>query len=364
MSINESVIIKSRNIRSRLSELDILKGIGILGVAMIHAVQHSLYFSNPNIYFAVFLDSISRFCVPLFIFVSGVSFSYNYYDKEKYFSSFLYKRFKFIIIPYLFWNILALVYKRAFMLKEILVGIFLGKSMIHLYFVPLIFQFYFISPLVMKVCKINWRHTIIISFLIHIIILVVYRLASLYGDRTSDDLVSCIFWFPYKYAFLNFVFWFSYFVIGVCFGISIERFKGLLNRIKWITLVPISLIIASISIYDEFFSLFRNISRGGMQFFSPINMIYSFVSIIFIWKSYKIINSKIKSILILLGKYSFGIYLIHVPILHGIHKITEGYWGNPLEIIFSFVTAVTISFILTLIISKVKFGYYIVGKAG
>jgi len=336
----------SQPFKTRIDELDFLRGIGILGVIMVHVVQHGIHYSYGNSTINVVLDALSRFCVPFFVFVSGVVFSFNYQDKKNYFWRFFLKRLRYIGIPYLLWSVTGLIRYQIYNAKSIAVALITGTAMIHLYFIILIFQFYLLAPLMLRFCKIGWKKALVISFILNILVFYIYLYP--FGNFLN--------------AFINPLFWISYFIVGLIVGIKVDSFRKVLCKIRLTYLVIVWLIITIISVYNEY-SVF--IKTGLIQhFFRPTNILYSFISILLYWLLFDRINNRIKSIFTTLGKYSFGVYLVHIPILFVLHELTKPYWGNPLEQVFSFIVCLTVSFVFTFIVSKVKLGVYVAGKTG
>jgi len=336
----------SQSFKSRIGELDFLRGIGILGVIMVHVAQHGIYYSYGNIAVNVILDALSRFCVPFFIFVSGVAFSFNYHDQKKYFWRFFLKRLRYIGIPYLLWSIIGLVRYQIYDVKNIAIVLITGQAMIHLYFIILIFQFYLLAPLILRLFKIGWKKVLVISFILNI--LAFYNFIPLFANLFN--------------GFRNPLFWISYFTAGLIVGMKIDSFRKHIGKIRLIYLVILWLVIAIISVYNEYD--IYNKTSVVQHFFRPTNIVYSFMSIFLYWKLFDIINTHIRSLLVKLGKYSFGIYLVHIPILFGIHIFTKPYRGNLLEQVFAFSICAIASFIFTFLVSKMKFGVFIVGRAG
>lgn len=337
----------------RIKEIDLLRGVGILAVVMVHIAQHAIFYSYGNPITNIILDALSRFCVPFFVFVSGVSFAYNYHNREGYYRNFLLKRLKYIGIPYLIWSAVGFARYGTYDPIKIIIGLITGNAMIHLYFVILIFQFYLLSPILLRLIKKNWLWTTIISFIINILLLAIHSYTPMFVDINTGK---------YLQPYINLFIWLSYFMTGMSIGIKIDEFNKLMKRTKISILAIIWLIVTIISVYEEYI-IYANMGYV-IHFFRPTNMLYSFMSILLFWKLYEKLSNLPKRVLVSLGKYSFGIYLVHIPILFTIHKFTQPYWGNPLELIFSFLSCAFASYIFTFLVSKIKIGTLIIGKTG
>jgi len=335
----------------RIDEIDLIRGIGIIAVVAVHIAQHAITYSYGNITVNIILDAVSRFCVPFFVFVSGTVFAYNYHDKKKYYCKFLLKRLKYIGIPYLLWSVLGFVRYKIYAPQKIIIGLLSGSAMIHLYFIILIFLFYILSPILLYLIKIDWKKSLMISIVANIIILSIYSYG--FPNLNLSHLNNLR-------PFINPLFWIAYFMAGIVVGLNMNGFNKLMLKLKFVVLIIAWLFLMIISIYEEYFTY---TNKGFIQhFFRPSNMLYSFISIIFFWKLYGKMNIYVKRILVILGHYSFGIYLAHIPILFVIHKLTEQYWGNPFEMFVSFFICIIISFVFTFFLSKTKIGVFIVGK--
>lgn len=83
--------------KERFLFIDILKGISILLVAYGHIIPGAI----PS-----FTEYAGIFRMPLFFFVSGVLFSNERYKNN--FKDFIYKRYKGLVIPYLYFSAIVL----------------------------------------------------------------------------------------------------------------------------------------------------------------------------------------------------------------------------------------------------------------
>lgn len=169
--------------KGRLPELDSLRGIAILGVLMVHATSiavGSLENSMSKTVYIV-LNTLSLFCVPAFIFLSGFVLLYQYFDKPmtpRALGDFYLKRFKQLVIPYV---VISLGYELAVhvmsgkawepmeMLHQFGEHLLYGKSYAHLYYVIITIQLYVLFPLLLllfrKLRSLAWM-AVLIGFVI------------------------------------------------------------------------------------------------------------------------------------------------------------------------------------------------------
>ncbi|PWW05267.1 surface polysaccharide O-acyltransferase-like enzyme [Paenibacillus cellulosilyticus] len=149
--------------RGRLPELDSLRGIAILGVLMVHATSVAVG-ALPNstaktVY--IVLNTLSLFCVPAFIFLSGFVLFYQYVDKPltpRTLGDFYLKRLKQLAIPYVFISLgyelctIAMSHKTwepMTLLQQFGKHLLYGKSYTHLYYVIITLQLYVLFPLLL-----------------------------------------------------------------------------------------------------------------------------------------------------------------------------------------------------------------------
>lgn len=101
-----------------------------------------------------------------------------------------------------------------------------------------------------------------------------------------------------------------------------------------------------------------SIALLGAIYFAKVRVIFV---LLFIFLSYMLLPSRTNNFINNISKNSYGIYLFHSPLIY----ITYTYFtnANPIFVVFlNFVVMGTISYILTVYISKTKFKFIIGGK--
>ena len=95
----------SANNKERLPELELIRGISMLGVIGIHIGSQYLMNPTPNIHLVALFEIFTRFSVPIFFFVSAFGlFWQRNLDETIDYRSFYLRRAKSVLIPYLFWS--------------------------------------------------------------------------------------------------------------------------------------------------------------------------------------------------------------------------------------------------------------------
>jgi probable poly-beta-1,6-N-acetyl-D-glucosamine export protein len=71
----------------------VIRGISIFAVIVLHTISY-LYISNNKQIFFIALDRLLRFCVPVFIVISGYGLAQKYQNKKIHYYNFIKKRAK------------------------------------------------------------------------------------------------------------------------------------------------------------------------------------------------------------------------------------------------------------------------------
>lgn len=344
--------------KSRIDEIDILKGISIIAVLMIHttgiAVSDLDKSSLSYIIFAV-LNRFSQFAVPAFIFASSMLLMYNYSDGDDW-KLFYKKRFKNVLLPYIVWTMiygiyLYVVYNEP--LKSILTveNLFFGGMFYHLYFIVIIVQLYLLFPILLYIYRFISQniHTVVLSIvLFQIVDVLVYRyFISKFFQNSS----------------LLFITYISFIIAGMYIGENIREWgkyyhKKLLNSF-------FAVIVFGYLFIDISLKVFAN-----KQIDSNLYNIYYYVftllaSLFFFALSTKILNyHALSGLLASTGKLSFGIYLSHPLFLDVLNHFlnTGNQYLYDIYILFIFIMIYAISYFFAKFLKKHKFATVVIGK--
>mgnify|MGYP004442967359 FL=1 len=163
--------------------IDNLRGISMLGVIAIHIGSFAGNTNNFTLY--MLLEILSRYSIPAFFFISG----YGLFVTDKNFltggsldyKSFLLKRFKAVLVPYIVWSLLYQAYFYLysppgwiiFDLKYLSFILWFGTGCYHLYFMVVLLWFYALYPLwrvlLRKMQALGWVTSFSLLFLFQII---------------------------------------------------------------------------------------------------------------------------------------------------------------------------------------------------
>lgn len=339
--------------KTRVSEIDVLKGIAIIAVLTIHTTSNAVVTLEKSSLSYILFTSINRlaqFAVPAFIFASAMLLTYNYSDKLD-IGVFYKKRFKNVIFPYISWIVIYgayLVVRYHMPLKSILTvqNLLLGGMFYHMYFIVIIVQLYLLFPLLLYLYKLINKniYTVVIS-------IVLLQIADILLFRHLGN------------SSVLFITYISFFVAGMYIGDNIKTWiKN--HTLEGIISLIISIILGYLFVRISFLSFAGkavNDDLYNLHWYTYTLM----ASIFFMALSTPILKLHYLSmILIKAGKLSFGIYLMHPLVLDILTHLLKT--GKPIifdiYIIIEFIVILIISYIITKIIRKIPFGIFIVGK--
>lgn len=289
---------KSKSIADQLKGLSIL---AVIGLHLLTLVSPANFFKSPNNLIFISLDQLMRFCVPVFIFLSGFGLSLKYQSQRLKLFSFYKSRLTKLLPLYLLWSAYYLFLSEYIdpWWKVLQTGpvwkiIALGWSDYHLYFVSVIFQLYLLYPLLLTIAK---KHSKLLLTLSLFIQLGLYTYFSYSPNPPSDQIQNTFF-----------LTWIFYFV----FGIYLAKKKSFISPKISLILILIGLLFSVIDTH-QYLNLSDNIVLA-IRFSKIPQILYSFGFIsFFLSLPANTLNSKI---LTWFGHNSYLIYLSHPVLVH------------------------------------------------
>ena len=310
----------------------LLNGICIIGVLLFHAAgwgfvamfswtHRYMPVTSPNYdqigslmyYIMRLIEQLVVFVIPAFLFVSGFFAAFATGRNQSTIGWGTVKaRIIKIIIPYLIWTFILI---GGLLLEGVTISprgylgqILLGKINPAYYYVPLLIQFYLLSPLIIYLAKKNWVLLLIVTGIIQVIVLSLNHLAILGVENPISQTLSVS--VP-KWLFISRLFWFT---LGIVACLQLKSFKIWLERYKWyflmITIVLIPLGVIEWEMYLKWSGQLWTSHRETI-----LDGVYS-LSFIFAFLAFdKIVSIPFARQLDSLGSKSFGIYLIHSPVM-------------------------------------------------
>lgn len=340
--------------RGQLFWANDLRAITIIAVIMLH-VASTISLSYPGIpisYFvsSLFIDSAMRWCVPVFIMLSG-SFALQQYDGRL--KAFLIKLFHRIILPFLFWSTVYLFFF-SFHEMELLAKVpaqlfsFIGNQFLtgtasHLWYVYLIISMYLTFPFLSKWAKdANEK-----EYFFFLVLWVIYMLVT--PHLTNVDI---------SFDFSFFTGYIGYIILGNYLFKTTRKVKSL-----WL----IAIFIAAL-LYTAFRSYFVSVSGNEMNEFFMENLSINICSMaaciyLFIKNKPAVQEVLLRNLVDNICRHSYGIYLSHLLILNIFLRMgLSFYFIHPLlSIPLITIVCLAISYWLIILMKKIPFLKFVAG---
>lgn len=314
-----------------VKRLLILNGLAIIGAVLYHATgwgftamfywtDRYLAVSVPNFeqlggvayYFLRFLEQLVIFSIPAFLFVSGYFVAVAAGRSQKTISwSIVRTRILNLTVPFVFWSVLILIAQmlegEQYTLREFITTIVLGRTGAPFYFVPVLIQLYLISPLIVPIARTRPGLLLIISGIIQFLVVLLRYALILPVDLSW---LSPLLFLTRSFLFVGFVFWFS---LGIVMGFHLNAIKPSLQRIRWGLLSALGvLLIMGMAEWEYLLRASNQEWIGARE-----TIIDNFYALAFLGVFIAFDKTRIpwSGQLSLWGARSFGVYLVHSPVL-------------------------------------------------
>lgn len=251
---------------------------------------------------------------PIFILLSEALISKNYSNGLP--KGFFKKRFKYILIPYLFMGVVV-SYRDAnndfdaflsFLVEKIIIGNWYG------FFIIVIFQFYFLHWLIGKeLARMKPLFPLILSFVITY--LHIYSFENI--EKYNDFILT---YYPLSER-TNILFWLFYFVVAFYTGQYYERIITFLKNKVWLifAITVISYLIVMNNVFNNDYTDVTS-ERYDMMIYA----VSVFFLMLVLFRKYQVNNKT----LMMLSHFSFFIYLSHMLILPYFAPLALRYGDN------------------------------------
>lgn len=286
-----------------------LNEVTINGLSLVKGEKYPIH----DLLFHIITNKIASIAVPLFFFFSGFLFFYKTNFTASEYIKKLKKRFKSLLIPYIFWNlvVLSLVFLSQIFLSSMLSG---KNDLITDYSYSDWFSVFWNITDGMPICYPLWFiRDLMIVVLFSPLIYSLIKYIKIYGIILLGILWSFDIWFDVTSFSITSFFFFSF---GAWFSINRRDFTIDFSSLRWISiLLYIGYISFNISLWYNEITEFYYIGN--------LNIIIGMIATIS-WSAYGIKNSMIKCNSFLAAS-SFFVYAYHCMPLALLSKIYMKY---------------------------------------
>lgn len=265
------------------------------------------------------VEQLIIFSIPAFLFVSGFFIAVATGRNQTNISWKLVRtRIRNLVIPYLIWSaaILSMDYLQGqvYTFSGYLKIILTGRAEAPFYFVPLLCQLYILSPFIVPFARSRWRPLLILLLIVQLAVqFIKYPVELGLGIPLFDRLE----WLTAGWIFAGHIFWF---VAGIVVGFSLLNLKPWLARHKWRLMAAAALFFILGIVEWELILRF-----SGKDWIGPwetiIDSLYA-GAFIFTFLAFDQVSLPAAKQVSELGTKSFGVYLVHSPVLEYASRIT------------------------------------------
>jgi surface polysaccharide O-acyltransferase-like enzyme len=348
---------KKDNIIKNYEWVDSLRVLATLSVIFVHVTAPILYqygkVSNFDWWVGNIYDSTVRFCVPIFLMISGVLIlSKNYENTGEY----LRKRVLRILLPFLFWSIIYIAkdlffkfnHEEQLSYTEVLKFIFLqlkNGASYHLWYIYLIIGLYLFFPIIGKWIRQSDKQEI--KYFIGIWLITMIAQLPFVNKIVPNINIT------YFTGYIGFP------ILGYYLNKYSFDFNG--KKAFYILSILTGIVITSLGT----FFITDNLNRFDELFYGYLtpNVLLVSAGVFLLFKNFVKFGTKMTKIVLFFSKYSYGVYLIHVLVLMVLAKFNISYaFVNPIiGIPVTSILCIVVSTFIVLGINKLPFGKYISG---
>jgi len=369
--------------KTHVYEVDFMRTFIMLGVLSVHTMtifnQQFDDWTIPFLSMSAFHSSmkVTRLA---FMFITGFVLFLTYYHKELKLFSFWKKRLSLIAIPYLFWNIVYLLFRGTYsidfngsitaFLVELMNSLLQGDEF-YIYFVLVSFQFYLVFPFLLALLKRyeKWHLQLFVgSVIFQVLLTTFYKLGIPHLDTSNWPYLLS----HYGVFVLSYQCWFIAGGMVACYYDKIcSFFEQHIETVLFLLLAGV-VIMWTYYVFNRFILLESDKRAQSPQqpIFLPYSLLVIAILMIYGRKWASVRNEpkweKFSQFIMFASSCSFGMFLVQPFPLFMIKQMvplfSETKWMYvfvlPASIVFVYVTSMILSYML----NKTPIVSYVVGK--
>jgi surface polysaccharide O-acyltransferase-like enzyme len=328
---------------NRILYLDVLRILAIFAVVILHTSSPTTYHYNhdPFSWFiGNFFNSMTRWCVPLFIMVSGALLLSTKQDESL--GIFFKKRLNKVILPFICWIIIYFIY-RHFHYGETITLFSAIRDVLdvnvywHLWFMYMIIGLYLATPIFRVYIKSASRQNL-------------FYFLALWFIASFIPVINTLYDVHIHYLFRTVSSYIGFFILGYYLSkYDLSHFK---KRLLYL-LAVLSLFITYFGTFYMTIQSNGDLDQTFYQYLRP-NTILIAAAIFAAVKSAKI-RPKHSRLIILLSNLSFGIYLVHPMLRNWIFEYINVQKETIITVPIDIVIISVLSFIIIYVLRKIPY---------
>jgi membrane-bound acyltransferase YfiQ involved in biofilm formation len=216
-----------------------------------------------------------------------------------------------LLVPYLVWSAIVLLGSRlggsTRTPLQALGDVITGTVSYGFFFVPLLIQFYFLSPLLFRFARSSPRMLLIISIGLHLILVFLSPIASIWGAGLAmSGLLESIRW--------TFLPWLIYFVLGLLLAMNLQRVTPWFRQHRTALLIS-TLVWGMLSVVEGYVVHRTTLDLSWTRSSLKVSSTPYAISAIALFVAWDIRESSITRQVQQLGRFSFGIFILNFKII-------------------------------------------------
>lgn len=316
-------------------QISILRGLAILAVICNHATgwgftamfywtdRYRQVGSLPNYdqrgslpyYVLLVIQQLAEFSVPAFLFISGFFTAYAASGNPPVLRWKVVKaRIGNLLWPYCIWSLAIFagdwLQGIHYSLLEYLRRLAVGDATAAYFYVPLLCQFYLLSPLIARFGKTRGGLLVGLSAAIQLVATVL-----LYLPLFGVDLPGVIYNNPWL-----FIWYAAYFPLGVVCAFYYSRLKPWLARVKWGLLVA-AFVMGVLSVLESEALYCATLNYGWARGLSKYSSILYAMAFLLLFIAFDEIPIPFTKAINWIGTKSYGLYLLHPKVLEFVARV-------------------------------------------
>lgn len=263
-------------------------------------------------YALLVLQQLTSFSVPSFLFVSGFFVAFMARGGQSALSwKTVMTRVRNLLLPYAIWSGVIFVGDALQGLTygpiEYLERLAFGRTIPPYFYVPLLCQYYLLSPLIVPIARSRAKLLLLVSAFVQLGAISL-RYLDVYGVKTPA--LALVIRMTAEWSFPA---WAFFFALGVVSGFHLAQLKQWLSQLKWGLLVAVFVLgLLAILEYEATYPITGKDWVGFFRLVSSDLYALAFILCFLAFDKVTIPGSRIAH---QLGKSSFGIYLLHSKVL-------------------------------------------------